>query len=76
MFYVDVKSERLRDILRTILQDVMGICLREDKPTVYSIPVIEELDVVKWSLTSIRSSGAYCITASRNWNNTDAILHI
>lgn len=33
-FYVDIKSEGLRDILRTVLQDVNGICLREDKPTV------------------------------------------
>ncbi|KAI9726527.1 MAG: hypothetical protein M1835_003773, partial [Candelina submexicana] len=33
-FYVDIKSEALRDILRTTLRDVNGICLREDKPTV------------------------------------------
>ena len=33
-YFVDVKSEGLRDILRTVLGDVNGICLREDKPTV------------------------------------------
>ena len=33
-FYIDIKSEGLRDILRTVLRDVNGICLREDKPTV------------------------------------------
>jgi len=33
-FFVDIKSEALRDILRTVLQDVNGICLREDKPAV------------------------------------------
>ncbi|KAI9748613.1 MAG: hypothetical protein M4579_007174 [Chaenotheca gracillima] len=32
--YVDIKSEELRDILRTILRDVSGISLVEDKPSV------------------------------------------
>ena len=35
VFYVYVKSERLRDILRIILQDVQGLSLREDNITVY-----------------------------------------
>lgn len=35
VFYVDIKSERLRDILRTVLQDVHGVSLREDKPQVW-----------------------------------------
>ncbi|KAL9126352.1 MAG: hypothetical protein Q9217_004582 [Psora testacea] len=34
VFYIDVKSDKLRDILRTVLQDVHGISLREDKPAV------------------------------------------
>ena len=38
--YVDIKSEGLRDILRTVLRDVNGICLREDKPTVQSSLVL------------------------------------
>ncbi|KAL2058743.1 hypothetical protein ABVK25_000034 [Lepraria finkii] len=34
VFYIDVKSDKLRDILRTVLQDVHGVSLREDKPAV------------------------------------------
>ena len=34
VFYVDVKSEGLRDILRIILRDVRGLSLREDNVTV------------------------------------------
>ncbi|KAL2044108.1 hypothetical protein ABVK25_012460 [Lepraria finkii] len=33
-FFVNIKSEALRDILRTVLRDINRICLREDKPTV------------------------------------------
>ncbi|CZS92550.1 uncharacterized protein RAG0_03160 [Rhynchosporium agropyri] len=32
--YVDIKSAGLRDILREVLQDVQGICLHEEKPSV------------------------------------------
>ncbi|CAL3963695.1 unnamed protein product [Diplocarpon coronariae] len=32
--HVDIKSEGLRDVLRSVLQDVKGICLRETKPSV------------------------------------------
>jgi hypothetical protein len=32
--YVDIKSECLRDILRTVLEDIKWLCLGEDKPTV------------------------------------------
>lgn len=31
MFYVDIKSKKLRDILRTILQDIHDVSLRENK---------------------------------------------
>ena len=42
IYYVDVKSERLRDVLRTVLRDVLRTVLRdvravnlnEDKPSV------------------------------------------
>lgn len=34
--YVDIKSEGLRDILRTVLRDVKWISLGEDKPAVYT----------------------------------------
>lgn len=34
VFYVDIKSNRLRDILRIILRDVHGLSLGEDKITV------------------------------------------
>lgn len=33
-YFIDVKSEGLRDILRSVMQDVKGTCLKEDKPTV------------------------------------------
>ena len=32
--HVDIKSEGLRDVLRAVLEDVKGICLREEKPSV------------------------------------------
>ena len=34
VFYVDIKSEGLRDILRIVLRDVHGLSLREDNITV------------------------------------------
>jgi len=33
-YYVDIKSEGLRDILRTVLRDIRTVNLNEDKPTV------------------------------------------
>ncbi|KAI9853841.1 MAG: hypothetical protein M1813_001787 [Trichoglossum hirsutum] len=33
-YFVDIRSEGLRDILREILKEVKGVSLREDKPTV------------------------------------------
>ena len=32
--YIDVKSKDLQAVLVEVLEDVRGICLREDKPTV------------------------------------------
>lgn len=32
--YVDVKSKELQKVLMEVLEDVRGISLREDKPTV------------------------------------------
>lgn len=50
-FYIDIKSEELRDIVRTILRDVKGICLGDDKPTVQlSLPLIER-EISNLSLT-------------------------
>lgn len=34
IFYVDIKSEGLRDILRVVLKDLRGISLREAELTV------------------------------------------
>ena len=34
--FIDVKSEGLRDILRSVLQGVDGTFLKEDKPTVWN----------------------------------------
>jgi hypothetical protein len=33
-FYVDIKSEELRDILREVLKDVYGISLMVEKPII------------------------------------------
>ena len=41
MSYVDVKSKGLRDVLRKVLKDIRGICLREDKPSVRKISTIK-----------------------------------
>lgn len=35
VFYVNIKLEGLRDILRIVLQDVHGLSLKEDKITVW-----------------------------------------
>jgi hypothetical protein len=35
VYYVDIKSEGLRDILRIVLRDVRGLSLREDQITVW-----------------------------------------
>lgn len=35
--YIDIKSDGLRGILRTVLQDVKAISLMEDKPSVMEI---------------------------------------
>lgn len=32
VFYVDIKSEKLRDVLRTVLRDIHDVSLNEDKP--------------------------------------------
>jgi hypothetical protein len=36
--YIDIKSSGLRDVLRKVLQDVQGICLHEEMPSVYLEP--------------------------------------
>jgi len=33
-FYIDIKSEELRDILREVLKDVYSVSLIEDKPSI------------------------------------------
>ena len=35
LFYVNIKSEKFRDILRIVMQDIHGVSLREDKPQVW-----------------------------------------
>jgi hypothetical protein len=35
VFYIDIKSEGLRAVLRIVLRDVCGLSLREDKVTVW-----------------------------------------
>ena len=36
VFYIDIKSDRLRDVLRVVLREVRGLSLREDKITVWN----------------------------------------
>lgn len=38
-YYIDIKSEGLRDILRTVLRDVRTVNLNEDKPAVQLRPI-------------------------------------
>jgi hypothetical protein len=38
IFYVNVKSEELQDILRKVLKDVYSVSLMEDKPSVSLLP--------------------------------------
>lgn len=33
-YYIDIKSEQLRDVLRTLLEDISVISLKEDKLSV------------------------------------------
>lgn len=33
-YYVDIKSEGLRNVLKTVLQDIRAVNLNEDKPAV------------------------------------------
>ena len=37
-YFVDIKSEGLRNILRTVLRDIHAVNLNEDKPTVQTSP--------------------------------------
>ena len=39
-YYVDIKSEGLRDILRTALPDIRALSLNEDKPADIASPAI------------------------------------
>ncbi|KAF2184285.1 hypothetical protein K469DRAFT_688770 [Zopfia rhizophila CBS 207.26] len=64
--YIDIKSELLRDILKEILQDVRGISLSEDMPTVEPILLFHFLP----ELESYRSS------ASDNSENTLRLKHL
>jgi hypothetical protein len=41
---IDIKSSGLRDILRKVLQDVQGICLHEEKPSVSLDPLLQVLN--------------------------------
>ena len=34
--YIDIKSDKLRDVLRIVLREVRGLSVREDKITVWS----------------------------------------
>lgn len=72
--FIDIKSEPLRDTLRTVLQNVNGICLREDKPAVYQ-PLFHRAGSKFWSgcLLKPRLSGIYCTTTSLNSKLIEAL---
>ncbi len=44
-YYVDIKSEGLRDILRTVLRDICAVNLNEDKPAVWLSPRVSVLSM-------------------------------
>ena len=52
--YVDIKSSGLRDILRKVLQDVQGICLHEEKPSVNINKANPSIQIVERLLTENR----------------------
>ncbi|KAI9891861.1 MAG: hypothetical protein M1814_002246 [Vezdaea aestivalis] len=58
--FIDVKSDGLRDILREVLKDVRGICLREDKPEVQIEVLFHYLDQLK-AYSAGLSSDSGCI---------------
>ena len=41
MFYINVKSKGLQDILRKVLKDIYRIYLKEDKPLMQKISAIK-----------------------------------
>ncbi|XTI84713.1 hypothetical protein V2W45_1465739 [Cenococcum geophilum] len=53
-FYVDIKFKGLQDVLRKVLKDIRGICLREDKPLNLLYNFLPELEFfIKTTYTSI-----------------------
>ena len=50
-YYIDIKSEGLRDILRLVLRDIRTVNLNEDKPACIALPPAYELEPsADWSL--------------------------
>ncbi|OCK92589.1 uncharacterized protein K441DRAFT_517696, partial [Cenococcum geophilum 1.58] len=45
-FYVDIKFKGLQDVLRKVLKDIRGICLREDKPLNLLYNFLPELEFI------------------------------
>ena len=41
MFYINIKSKGLQDVLKKVLKDIYRICLKEDKPLVRKISAIK-----------------------------------
>ncbi|KAF2182673.1 P-loop containing nucleoside triphosphate hydrolase protein [Zopfia rhizophila CBS 207.26] len=69
--YIDIKSELLRDILKEILQDVRGVSLAEDMPTLTCTQV--ELILLFHFLPELES---YRSSASDNSENTLRLKHL
>jgi len=42
VFYIDIKLDRLRDVLRVVLREVRGLSLREDKIIVWNFFILLE----------------------------------
>ncbi len=51
-YFVDIKSEPLRDLLRTVLVDVDGVSMSEDKPAVCLMVLAMVLRICETMLTA------------------------
>ena len=53
-YYLDIKSEGLRDILRELFRNFKSANLREDKPAVRVLPTLSLMSLLTWTLDHAR----------------------
>ncbi|KAL9129214.1 MAG: hypothetical protein Q9217_002283 [Psora testacea] len=58
-YYVDIKSEGLRDILRTVLRGIRAVNLNEDKPTVEQNLLFNYLDELQFCQDNANTRAIY-----------------